>query len=458
MERFQREARAASALNHPNICTVHDVGEVNGRPFLIMELLEGESLKQRISHGPLTVQMLLDLAIQVAEGLEAAHSLGIIHRDIKPVNIFVTSRGQAKILDFGLAKLALKSSRVGPTIEDCTRAGSQQELDHLTNPGTMMGTIAYMSPEQARGDELDTRTDTFSFGAVLYEMATGRRAFQGSSTAVIFTAILTQAPTPPLKLNPKLPIKLENIISKALEKDREVRYRHASDMRVDLQKLKSDVDSGNSTRLSAMTAATSRRNPSDEERESPSRRKRRRIAMAVPAGVLLTGLAVGGYLYLRHVPMLTGKDPIVLADFTNTTGEPVFDGALRQGLEVQLQQSPFLSLVSEAQIQQTLRMMGKPVDSRLTPAIAREVCERTSGVAVVEGSISSLGRQYVLGLKAANCHTGGILTEEQTTADGKEQVLTALTEAAGKLRRKLGESLDTVEKFDTHRTSHYRLA
>ena len=436
LERFKREAYAASALNHPNICAVYDIDQFEGQPFIVMEFLEGETLKRRIAGKPMARDELVELAVQIAYGLEAAHAKGITHRDIKPANIFVTTHGQVKILDFGLAKLTVGAGLV-PALTGRPQGVPLQEMptasidvDALTSPGTLIGTVACMSPEQARGEDVDTRTDLFSFGAVLYEMATGRQPFQGNSTAVIFTAILTQAPTPPSELNPALPAKLEEVITKALEKDREVRYQHASDLRADLRRLKCYTDSAQAAALGRPLAA-----------------KYWQLAVA---GLLLAGLAVGGYFYYFHrAPVLTEKDTIVLADFANTTGDPVFDGALRQGLAVQLEQSPFLSLVSEDQIQQTLRMMGQSADARLTPQIAREICQRTGSTAVLNGSIARLGSQYVLGLKAVDCRGGDTLAEQQATAGGKEQVLGALGDAARKLRSKLGESLKAVQKFDT---------
>ena len=458
LERLRREAYAASSLNHPNICVVYDIDQFEGQPFIVMEFLEGQTLRDRITTPltpspppegsgwprgsgegarvtPLAIDILLDLAIQIADGLDAAHAKGITHRDIKPTNIFVTTRGQVKVLDFGLAKLTVRAGLV-PALAERPQGASLDDTptasigpDALSSPGLVIGTVAYMSPEQARGEDVDTRTDLFSFGAVLYEMATGRQAFEGSSTAVMLTAILTQAPVPPSKLNPDLPAKLEGVIHKALEKDREVRYQHASDLRADLRRLKRDTDLAQAT-------ATRR----------PLAAKGWQLAAAA---LLLAALVTGGYYYLHREPALTEKDTVVLADFTNTTGDQVFDGALRQGLAVQLEQSPFLSLVSEDQIQRTLRMMGRPSDARLTWDIAREVCQRTGSAAVLDGSITSLGSQYVLGLKAVNCRTGETLTEEQSTAARKEQVLRALGEAAAKLRSKLGESLSSVQEFDT---------
>ncbi|HEV2616480.1 MAG TPA: protein kinase [Candidatus Acidoferrales bacterium] len=440
--RFQREAQAASALNHANICTIYDIGEDDGHPYIAMEFLDGQSLKHRIDGRPLPLEQLLELAIEIADGLEAAHAAGIIHRDIKPDNLFVTKRGHAKILDFGLAKLAPAGGAM-----NLSAMPTASELEQLTRLGAAIGTINYMSPEQVKGEELDARTDLFSLGAVLYEMVTGVRPFRGETSGVIAEAILNRRPVAIMRLNHEAPAQLEDVINKALEKDRKLRYQGAADLRTDLQRLKRDSDAGG-----ASAAAAQERAPVARSVFPPSARWGVATAILVFLGFLAAIVFnLGGVRHelFVHAHALTDKDTIVLTAFANTTGDPVFDGTLRQGLSVQLEQSPFLSLVSDDRIQQALRMMGQNPDAALTPKIAQDLCQRVGSAAVIEGSIAQIGTPYLLTVKAVNCSNGETLASTEAQASDKNHVLDALGKTASEMRSKLGESLSTVQKFDT---------
>ena len=447
LQRFQREARTASSLDHPNICTIHEVEEHEGQPFIVMQLLHGETLRDRLSVGqqPLPMDELVRIAIQICEGMQAAHEKGIIHRDIKPANIFLTTSGQVKILDFGVAKLVAEApGNRGPQRslgspakkeeEDWT--GLQPRPDPtlvtpddatITRTGVAMGTASYMSPEQVRGEKLDARTDLFSFGLVLYEMAAGQRAFTGDTAVGVQEAILNQIPVPLHERNSTVPPKLEEITNRAIEKNRELRYQSAAEMRAALQSLVPNQYG-------------------QPVRDEPRVRAERKWLVAV--AVVCVGIAGGLYWRSHRTAKLTERDTIVLADFANSTGDPVFDDGLKMALAVDLRQSPMLNLLSDPKVKGALKLMNRSTSERLTYDVAREVCLRTNSKAVLASSITDIGNRYKLELKAVDCETGTTLASTQAEAEQRNQIVRVLGEAGNRLRYQLGEPRTTLEKLN----------
>ena len=457
VDRLQREARIASSLNHPHICTIHAIDSHHGTHFIVMELLDGVPLKQRLQVGTLPVREILTIAIQVAEAMDAAHRLGIVHRDIKPANIFLTATGPVKVLDFGVAKLQAQAASLSTSMD--TIPG--RAIDAQTTDGVTLGTIQYMSPEQARGEAIDSRSDLFSLGVVIYEMATGAPPFTGATSAVIYDGILNRHPAPPSTINGSVPPDLDRIVARAMVKEPGERYHTAAELITDLQRiyreLSGEVAVGRTAeypvRYAARADAAAPLVPGGDGfvRDKPAASRLRRWGRAAAAAMMIAALAgVGAYWQARRAhPVLERDTLVVVGDFTNATGDPVFDAALREAVDVQIRQSRWFSVLSEQRTLSTLRQMRRPDDTPVTGATAREVCQRVAAQAVIEGSITSIGSTYLITLDAQNCRTGDSLAKEQAQPSNKDAVLAELGAATSRLRKGLGESLQSVERFDT---------
>jgi len=469
LHRFEHESYAASSLNHPNILTIHEIGSQDGLHYIATEYIDGESLRDRLHHSRMQLREVLEVAIQVASALSAAHQAGIVHRDIKPENIMLRRDGYVKVLDFGLAKLTDSDPRQQETDDAPTRVMVK------TDPGVILGTSFYMSPEQARAQEVDARTDIWSLGCVIYEMVSGRMPFEGPTTSDVIGLILHKEPLPLARYGPEIPAELDRIVTKALEKDREERYQVVKDLALDLKKLKRHMEfeldlertiapeerSGASHAISSSGSSSETAKVSIAQTNSPavvhttssaeyivSQIKTHKKASALIAAAVVIAVTAATLFYFKPASALTDKDTILLADFVNTTADTVFDGTLKQGLAVQLAQSPFLNVFPDARVRQTLRLMGRSADDRVTKEAAREICQRQGLKAFLAGSITNLGTSYVITLEAINGQSGEEIAREQVEAESKEQVLKALTQAASKLRQKLGESLSSIQKFD----------
>ncbi|MFY9611513.1 MAG: protein kinase [Blastocatellia bacterium] len=465
VRRFEREAKSASALNHPNIITIYEIGKANGAHYIAAEYIEGKTLRQHFNRERMSLRETLDVAIQVASALSAAHRAGIIHRDIKPENVMLRPDGYVKVLDFGLVKLSEERT--------ICLASDTSTIKTNTEPGKVLGTVRYMSPEQARGQTVDARSDIFSLGVLLYEMITGCAPFEGESVADIFAAILQEEPLPIANYLTDIPKELQRIVSKSLRKERKERYQEMNDLLADLKVLREELQIqskleclpgtaslGNWSVQKTLTLLTGRIQPaitSGRSDVSPQftssaeylvyqiKSHKRSVIIAI---LVLALAVVTAAFYVNRKAVLTEQDTIVLSDFVNTTGDSIFDGTLKQGLAVQLGQSPFLHLFPDVRVRQTLRLMGRPPDERVTAEIGSEICERQGLKAVIVGAIAPLGAHYVITLEAANGRSGEVLAREQTEAESKEQVLKALSLAASRMREKLGESLGSIQKFD----------
>src|ERR1051325_4461035 len=467
LKRFEQEASAASNLNHPNILTIHEVGTDEGRHYIATEFIDGVTLRRKMVAAQLEIPEILDIAVQVASALEEAHTASIVHRDIKPDNIMVRRNGYVKVLDFGLAKLTERIDRSPSDGEAATRV-----MVH-TDAGVVMGTSHYMSPEQARGKPVDARSDIWSLGVVIYEMIAGRTPFEGETSTDVIVAITQKEPPPLARFAPNVPPELDWIVMKALRKDRDERYQTVKELITDLRRLKQRLDFESELERSAAPVSFTRSKISDFpgaptviQQPVPTAEKtvshassaeyvvtgikRHKLAAALIALFVIVASASAFYLYKRNSHPLTERDTVLLTDFVNTTGEPVFDGTLKQALAVNLGQTPFLNLFPEDRVRETLRFMGRSPDDRITRDVGREICERQGIKAMLVGSIATLGSHYVITLEALNPRSGDWIAREQIEAESKEKVLSSLGTAASNLRKKLGESLSSIQKYDVN--------
>src|SRR5436309_823632 len=461
MRRFEQEATAAAALNHPHIAHIYEIGESAGTHFIAIEHIDGDTLRDKIHRDKAPLEKLLKYLTQVAEGLAKAHAAGIVHRDLKPDNIMITRDDYAKILDFGLAKLVETERSLGlgssPASEIGTRIMAQQSL-----AGMVMGTAGYMSPEQAQGKvkEIDQRSDIFSFGCILFEATTGHKPFEGEDILDSLHKIV-HAPTPQIKeINAKAPNELQRIVRRCLAKDPEERYQTIKDVALELKEVRQGMtgaavdtsvpSSGSTETLGQQTTEQSATSTSSAEYLVSQIKSHKRSAAIALTALVVAAAVLAYFFYFKHkrAPALSDQDTILIADFVNTTGDAVLDGTLKTALAVQLEQSPYLNLLSDERVREMLRYMERSPDERVTKEIAREICERQGLKAFLAGTVSNLGSHYVISLEAINAHTGDVIARQQEEAESKEQVLRTLGEAATKLREKLGESLSSIQKFD----------
>ena len=464
LHRFEQEAAAASNLNHPNILTIHEVGSDDGHHFIATEYIDGVTLRQKAAEAPFETKEILEIAIQIASALEEAHSAGIVHRDIKPDNVMVRRNGYVKVLDFGLAKLTETVDRSALDPDAATRV-----MVH-TDAGVVMGTSHYMSPEQARGKPVDARSDIWSLGVVIYEMVAGRPPFTGETSTDIIVAITQKEPPALARFAPNVPAELDWIVNKALRKDRDERYQTIKELITDLRRLKQRLEFETELERSstpdlrtkspvsmvgvstvqdhAVTTAEKTVTHVSSAEYIASGIKNHKIIAALIALALVAAIGAGYYFYSHRTQSLTERDTVLLTDFVNTTGEPVFDGTLKQALAIQLGQTPFLNLFPEERVRETLRFMGRSPDDRITRDVGREICQRQGIKAMLGGSIARIGSNYVITLEAIDPRSGDPFASEQVEADQKEKVLASLGTAASNLRKKLGESLSSIQKYD----------